>query len=289
MNPLTVTWAPNIFTEIGWNNFQGLIKSGLPNILGSADGRVHRRLTRDALIEMGEPFQPFIYGQYNYPVKIAVENNISVMMYGENGEVEYGGSDETKYIPTFDSLYERRVYLEDGYEKVLKNIDVDDSKLHFFRFPEESELKNIILTHWSYFDPWDSYRNYVVAKEHCGLKEKEFSNTGTFTNFAQNDQAFYAIHTYMMYLKFGFGRATQDAGIEIRRGSMDRDQALNLVRLYDNSYPEEFLHTYLDYYQMTQDEFDSTIDKWANKNLFEKINDRWTPKFRVGEPFSLCE
>ena len=26
------------------------------------------------------------------------------------------------------------------------------------------------------------------------------------------------LHTYMMYLKFGFGRATQDAKIEIRRG-----------------------------------------------------------------------
>ena len=129
----------------------------------------------------------------------------------------------------------------------------------------------------------------MVAKEHCGLKEKEFSNTGTFTNFAQNDQAFYAIHTYMMYLKFGFGRATQDAGIEIRRGSMDREQALNLVRLYDNSYPEEFVQTYLEYYEMSKDEFDNTLDKWVNKDLFEKINDRWTPKFTVGESFSLCE
>ena len=48
-----------------------------------------------------------------------------------------------------------------------------------------------------------------------------------------------------MYLKFGFGRATQDAGIEIRRGAMDRDQALNLVNLYENTYPDEFLEIYL--------------------------------------------
>ena len=91
----------------------------------------------------------------------------------------------------------------------------------------------------------------------------------------------------MMYLKFGFGRATQDAGIEIRRGAMNRDQALNLVRLYDNSYPEEFLHTYLDYFQMTKKKFDATLDRWVNKDLFVKENNRWIPKFVVGEPFSI--
>ena len=62
------------------------------------------------------------------------------------------------------------------------------------------------------------YRNYLTAKKFCGLQEKGDSNTGTFTNFAQNDQALYDLHAYLMFLKFGFGRATQDAGIEIRRG-----------------------------------------------------------------------
>ena len=50
------------------------------------------------------------------------------------------------------------------------------------------------------------------------------TNPGTFTNFAQTDQALYDLRTYLMYLKFGFGRATQDVGIEIRRGAMTRDQ-----------------------------------------------------------------
>ena len=68
---------------------------------------------------------------------------------------------------------------------------------------------------------------------------------------------------------------------------MDREQALNLVILYDNSYPEEFVQTYLDYYQMTEQEFDATIDKWANRDLFEKVKGRWQPKFLVGEPFSI--
>ena len=84
-----------------------------------------------------------------------------------------------------------------------------------------------------------------------------------------------------MYLKFGFGRAIQDASIEIRRGAMDRDQALNLVRIYDGLYPEDYIDTYLNYYQMTKKDFDSVIDKWANKDLFNKEGDRWVPVFEV--------
>jgi hypothetical protein len=89
------------------------------------------------------------------------------------------------------------------------------------------------------------------------------------------------LHTYLMYLKFGFGRANQDACIEVRRGAMDREQAVNLVRLYDGHYPEEFMQRYLAYYQMTQTEFDAVLDRYANQDLFKKIDDRWKPKFVV--------
>ena len=90
-----------------------------------------------------------------------------------------------------------------------------------------------------------------------------------------------------MYLKFGFGRATQDAGIEIRRGSMTRDQALNLVNMYDNQYPQEFIELYLEYYEMTREEFDRVLDRYANRDLFEKVDGYWSPKFTVGESFEI--
>ena len=75
-----------------------------------------------------------------------------------------------------------------------------------------------------------------------------------------------------MYIKFGFGRATQDAGIEIRRGAMTREQGKNLVKLYDASYPEKFLDTYLNYFQLSENQFKKIIDKWVNKKLLKKLN-----------------
>ena len=84
-----------------------------------------------------------------------------------------------------------------------------------------------------------------------------------------------------MYLKFGFGRATQDAGIEIRRGAMTREQGMNLVKIYDAYYPEEFIDFYLDYYQMSEKDFLEIIDKWANKDLFIKKNKGWELKEEI--------
>ena len=50
---------------------------------------------------------------------------------------------------------------------------------------ELDDSKSIEITHWSYFENWDPYRNYLVAKEFCGLQESTDTNSGTFTNFAQ--------------------------------------------------------------------------------------------------------
>ena len=284
MNPLTVTVRPPLSLEIGDDNLKRFIQSGYPHIHVSPDSGVMRQLNKLGFIEKGFPYYGWLTAILTSVIRVALNFEIPLIFYGEDGEVEYGGSTETKNRALFDIEYMKRVYLEGGYERVLRRLDdVSESDLYFWRFPPEEELaeKELFLTHWSYFEPWDSYRNYLVAKEHCGLEEQEVGNSGTFTNFAQNDQALYALHTYLMYLKFGFGRAIQDAGIEIRRGAMTRDQAVHLARMYDGHYPEEFVPLYLDYYGMTQEELDSVLDRWVNTDLFEKVDSRWRPTFVI--------
>ena len=41
-----------------------------------------------------------------------------------------------------------------------------------------------------------------------------------------------------MYLKFGIGRATSDAGHEIRDKHLTRDEGVKLVRKYDGEFPK---------------------------------------------------
>ena len=57
--------------------------------------------------------------------------------------------------------------------------------------------------------------------------------------------------------------------------------------MYDNAYPSDLIDTYLDYYKMTKEEFDEVLDNYANKELFEKIDGIWQPKFIPGEDFTI--
>ena len=46
MHPLTVTWAPHIYTPWGWQNFEAWIHAGFDNYLCTPNGLTHRLLTR---------------------------------------------------------------------------------------------------------------------------------------------------------------------------------------------------------------------------------------------------
>ena len=283
MNPLCVTITPPLPTALGEENLRSFIKSGYDHISINPNYESMRTLNKFGFVEMGFPYYGWLISIITAPIKIAISNNIKLVIYGEDGEVEYGGSTETAKNPIYDTKYQRKVYLEGGYEKVLNVSGLNNNQLYYFTFPKDEKgiESGIEFTHWSYFENWDPYRNYLVAKKYCGLKEAESSNAGTFTNFAQNDQALYPLHAYLMYLKFGFGRANQDASIEIRRGAMTRNQAINLVNLYDGQLPLELIPLYLDYYQITQDEFVSILDRYVNKDLFHKMENKWIPKFSI--------
>jgi N-acetyl sugar amidotransferase len=283
MNPLCVTVTPALPLALGDHNLRAFVESGYNHISVNAAHEAMRQLNKVGLVEMGFPYYGWLVAMQASPVRMAALFGIGLIFFGEDGEVEYGGSAETEKNPVYDVSYMKRIYLEGGYEKVLAKAGVPAADLTFFQFPEDELLARnpIQITHWSYFENWDPYRNYLIAKEHCGMMESEDTNSGTFTNFSQNDQALYALHTFLMYLKFGFGRANQDACIEIRREAMDRGQALQLVRLYDGQFPKDFHDTYLDYYQMTREEFDAALDRWANRELFEKVDGYWKPRFTV--------
>ena len=83
MHPLTVTWAPHIYTEWGWKNFQSWIHAGHDNYLMTPNARVHRLLTRLSTELLFHPFQAFMFGQKGFAPKMAQLFNIPLVFYGE--------------------------------------------------------------------------------------------------------------------------------------------------------------------------------------------------------------
>ncbi len=116
MHPLTVTWSPHLYTDVGWRNFQNWLHvAGMDNFLFTADGRVQRTLTQLAYRNLLHPFQPFTLGQRNFPVKLAQRFGIGLVFYGENA-AEYGtskGEDESSLVPPryYTGDKQNRIYL----------------------------------------------------------------------------------------------------------------------------------------------------------------------------------
>ena len=76
MHPLTVTWAPHTYTDVGRRNFYRWLDQGLDNLLVTPNPRVHRTLTRLAFQNLLHPFQPFILGQRSLAPKMAARLGI---------------------------------------------------------------------------------------------------------------------------------------------------------------------------------------------------------------------
>ena len=282
-NPLCITINPPLPFAVGLENLNNFSNNGYDLLAITPNPHIMRRINKIGLIDFGKPLLGWLLAMQTYIPNIAVKMGIPLIMYGEDGEVEYGGTPETKNTMGFTVEYSKSIYLDGAIPRILQE-NFSPNDLLMFTFPKDEEIaaNNTVLTHWSYFESWDSHRNYLVAKEHFGLQEKSSSvEAGTYGRSSQNDTCLYDLHSYIMFLKFGFGRATQDAGIDIRRGAMSREEGIEHVRRHDDWLPEIYFEQYRDYYQISQQELEGVFDKYANRELLHKKNGRWVMKEEI--------
>lgn len=284
MHPLTVTWAPHIYTEIGWKNLQSFVHSGFDHILGTANGRVHRILTRLAFELLGDPFQPFIFGQQTFPFRVAAKFKIPLVFYGENGEVEYGGASKNEDKPG-QPLEDFKDFYYSGLppEEFVK-YGISEADLELYRLPPLDELKAAgIQMHWfGYYHKWIPQENYYYAAEHCGFQANpDGRSEGTYSKYASLDDRIDGFHYYMGYIKFGIGRATSDATHEIRDGHITREEGIRLVHQYDGEFPKKYFREFLDYAELAENEFWEIVDSFRSEHLWEKVNGVWKLRYQV--------
>ena len=74
-------------------------------------------------------------------------------------------------------------------------------------------------------------------------------------------------------MKYGFGRATDHASIEIRHGRLTRNEGIELVKKYEGKIPKKYLKEFLDAANISKNEFYDICDKFTNKEIFIKNSD----------------
>lgn len=288
MHPLTVTWASAISTDIGNQNLYNLTQSGFDNILVTPNGKTHRKFSKLAFIELGDNFLPFSYGQLHAPIQIAVKFNIPFVMYGEHGELEYGGSLEDYDKSRLDLTSSEYIGREFAPSSNPTSPEYWDNKfeqnaLKLYKLPPMNELKKVgIEEHFfSYFENWKPEQHVEIAQKNLGFIPNDKRSEGTYTNFASLDDKTDGFHYYLMFIKFGIGRATSDAAHQVRDGIITRDEAVDLVLQYDGEYPKLYEKEFLDYMEMDKNMLNQVFDKFRRPIIWKKDSDEWKLRQQV--------
>ena len=111
-----------------------------------------------------------------------------------------------------------------------------------------------------------------------GFSPITYERDRTFNLYAKVEDHANDVHDYLKYLKFGYGRATDDVATEIRHGRMTREEGMEQVRRYDAREPRT-LEFYCDFMGIAVDEFYRIIEPMRDTSIWEKTaSGKWRPK-----------
>ncbi|MDO8652476.1 MAG: N-acetyl sugar amidotransferase [Undibacterium sp.] len=287
MHPLTVTWAPHVYTEWGWKNFQSWIHAGHDNFLMTPNGRVHRLLTRLSTELLFHPFQAFMFGQKALAPKMALLFDIPLVFYGEN-EAEYGN-------PIGDTESAKRdwsYFTSDDQSKIhLGGVSVGDLKSHFGvdqndlqpylpADPNKIAENNIEVHYLGHYLKWHPQSCYYYSVEHGGFQASPERTPGTYSKYNSIDDRIDDLHYLTTGIKFGIGRASYDAAQEIRSGDINRDEGVALVKRFDHEYPERFIGEMFSYLSLSEKEFPEANKMFENPIMEREYFRLLTDQFR---------
>lgn len=305
MNPLTVTWAPHIYTEWGWRNQQAWIHAGFDNYLCTPNGRTHRLLTRLAVQRLFHPFQPFIIGQKSLAPKMASMFGLELVFYGEN-EAEYGNP----IADTSKAERDQRYFVADNLDtlylggasvrELVEDFDVAkvDLQPYLPADPQRIADTGVQVHYLGYYLPWHPQSCYYYAVEHGGFEASPERTPGTYSKYNSIDDRIDDFHYWTTYVKFGIGRASYDAAQEIRSGDILREEGVALVKRFDGEWPARFAEEIFRYLSMderhfpaayslledpimTEGSFQALADTFRSPHLWEIEDGDWRLRHRV--------
>ena len=283
MNPLLVTFSPLLPSNIGNINRELLINEGFDNVFFRPNQNISSYLSRRFFLERGNPKVHWDAGINALPLKVATEKNIKLIFYAEHGESEYGGKiikENSDKIRNLEEVLENQIG-DDPANWVDEKVTMND--LTPYRYPDEQKLKEseIKAYYFAYFFKWDVYENYEYVKKAYSFRENEKRISGTFQNYDSMDDLIDPLYYYMQYIKFGFGRALRDASRLVQNNHMKRDEAIKMVKNYDDEFPNENIDQILNYLNCDLVEFNENIDRHRNKEIWKLDGNKYKQTFEI--------
>jgi len=278
-NPLCVYARTCHLTEIGRRNLESLRAIGVDVIEFQTNPVVRQRINRIGLTQVGDIGWPEHLTIFTVPVRVATQYNVPLIIWGENPQNEYGGpaaSQESnilnrRWLEEFGGLLGMRV------TDLLEESGIERHHLIPYTYPTDEELNCVGVTglFLGHFVPWDGLANMLIALGH-GMEVYPSAIENAFVNYENLDNAYMGVHDYFKFLKYGYGRASDNASMQIRRGRISRDMGLEFAQRFDGQYPVKYLgvelQTILEEINVNKTEFDRICDRFTNKKLFRIDN-----------------
>jgi N-acetyl sugar amidotransferase len=278
LNPLCVCFETTCVTEVGRANLDNLSDMGIDVVHFKKNHPVYRKMVVEGFKRVGDEMWPNHVGIFTIPILVAVKFGIPLIVWGENPQQEYGG-------PSLESVKNRilnRRWLEE-FGGLLGNriqdmVGVDgitEKELTPYFYPSDEDIERvgvtgIFLGHYFF---WDARKQLEIVKQH-GFKVKgDGPVEGTYTDYENVDEKLVGLHDYLKFVKYGFGRASDHAAIDIRNKRLTRERAIELVNKYDGKYPHNAVAEFVRYSGMSRDEVDSIVDSYTNPLIFSQNED----------------
>jgi len=287
LNPLLVSYNHCYNLEAGLRNLENLVeKSGCDLIRFTANPHSAKKLSRFMLETVGDITWHYHAGIRTLPFRVAVEKNIPLMVWGEHGFAELTGivslEDFVEFTKWTRKEHDMRGFEpEDVIAKSGGTITWRDVDPYCYPTDEQIETCGVRGIYMSNFFDWNAKHHMELMQEKWDFAAVTYERDRTFVNYAKIDDHANDLHDYLKYLKFGYGRATDDASMEIRHGRMTREEGIEMVKKYDSNEPSSF-QTYLDFMEMTREEFFEMINPMREKELWNIDGAEWSLKDWVG-------
>lgn len=275
LNPLCIMAMTDDLSDLGRANIENLKKLGVDYVEVSVNPLVRRKMNRIALEQVGDVSWPEHVTIFTIPVRFAVHMNIPLLVWGENSQNEYGGPAAAvennvltrRWLEEFGGLLGLRV------SDMLEIDGVERRHLLQYTYPSDEDLSRVGVTgiFLGHYIAWDGRRNADVAIEN-GFQTYDGPVEGSLADYENLDNHQTGVHDYFKFLKYGFGRCTDQVCLEIRRGRMSREEGLSIVRERDGRFPAVYLgkplEEILGEFDMTSKQFQRVCDRFTNKKLF---------------------
>ena len=284
LKPLLVTYNGNNYSPTGLKNLQNMREVfDADHIFFTPQIGTLKVLNRLCQQMMGDMNWHAHAGIFTYPIQVAVEKKIPLMIWGEHGFMDLGGMHSYKDMVEFTYRY-RHEHCMRGYEwydmveqasKFGENLV--NSDMTCWKYPSDDQIEEVGVRgiYISNFFKWEANEHAALMVEKYGFLESEEPFERTYRTMSNlDDMHENGIHDYMKWVKFGYGRATDHTSKDVRSGLMSRSDGVKEVLKRDHIKSKD-LSRWLKYTGWTENEFDLNADKFRETSVWWINNGSW--------------